>query len=532
MVHIVGAGPGATDLITVRGLRLLQQADVVVYAGTLVNRELLRETKPGALLYDSGTMTLEEVMEVIGKAEARGDSIVRLHTGDPSLYGAIREQMDQMEKAGIPYAICPGVSSFCGAAASLHMEYTLPGVSQSLVITRMAGRTPVPERESIRSFAAHRTSMAIFLSAGMLKELKEELILGGYPEDTPAALVYRATWPDERVVHCRLADLDGAGQEAGIRRQALVLVGDAVSQTGWDRSCLYDPGFVTGFRGERTQEAEHPGEECTERDMRQEKAGTLYVVGIGPGRPDQMTAQARQALERSRVIAGYPVYVDLVREYFPGREYITAGMTQEEKRCRLALEAAKEGKDTALVCSGDPQIYGLAGLVLELSGEYPEVRVEVVSGVTAASSGGALLGAPLMGDFAVISLSDRLTPLDEIWNRVEAAAKADFVICLYNPASKGRPDYLKQACRRIVPYRGPDTVCGVVSRIGREGERTEILRLEELAEYPADMFTTVFIGNSKTMRLGEWMVTPRGYRLKGTGSRTVNKESAPDGGMA
>ena len=169
MVHIVGAGPGATDLITVRGLRLLQQADVVVYAGTLVNRELLRETKPGALLYDSGTMTLEEVMEVIGKAEARGDSIVRLHTGDPSLYGAIREQMDQMEKAGIPYAICPGVSSFCGAAASLHMEYTLPGVSQSLVITRMAGRTPVPERESIRSFAAHRTSMAIFLSAGMLK---------------------------------------------------------------------------------------------------------------------------------------------------------------------------------------------------------------------------------------------------------------------------------------------------------------------------------------------------------------------------
>ena len=189
MVHIVGAGPGAPDLITVRGLRLLREADVVIYAGTLVNRELLRETKPEAQLYDSGTMTLEEVLEVIERAEGRGACTVRLHTGDPSLYGAIREQMDAMQERGIPYAVCPGVSSFNGAAASLEMEYTLPGVSQSLVITRMAGRTPVPERESIRSFAAHRASMAVFLSAGMLEQLQEELIQGGYPEDTPAALV-------------------------------------------------------------------------------------------------------------------------------------------------------------------------------------------------------------------------------------------------------------------------------------------------------------------------------------------------------
>ncbi len=529
MVHIVGAGPGAPDLITVRGLRLLQQADVVIYAGTLVNRELLTETKPGALLYDSGTMTLEEVMDAVEKAESRGEMTVRLHTGDPSLYGAIREQMEQMEKMGISYEVCPGVSSFCGAAAALGMEYTLPGISQSLVITRMAGRTPVPERESIRSFAAHRASMAVFLSAGMLKALKEELMQGGYPEDTPAALVYRATWPDERVVRCRLADLDAAGEKEGIRRQALVLVGNAVAQTGWERSRLYAPDFATGFRGEQKARISWEGGETPVKtegraagreDISGQSGrlcfGTLYVVGIGPGRPEQMTAQAWKTLERCRVIAGYPVYVDLVREYFPGREYITAGMTQEEKRCRLALEAARAGKDTALVCSGDPQIYGLAGLVLALAGDYPGVRVEVVSGVTAASSGGALLGAPLMGDFAVVSLSDRLTPLADIWARIEGAAAADFVICLYNPASKGRPDYLRQACERILKYRGPETVCGVVSRVGREGEAACVLTLAELREYPADMFTTVFVGSSKTRRIGEWMVTPRGYRLKGS----------------
>ena len=506
MVHIVGAGPGAPDLITVRGLRLLREADVVIYAGTLVNRELLRETKPEAQLYDSGTMTLEEVLEVIERAEGRGACTVRLHTGDPSLYGAIREQMDAMQERGIPYAVCPGVSSFNGAAASLEMEYTLPGVSQSLVITRMAGRTPVPERESIRSFAAHRASMAVFLSAGMLEQLQEELIQGGYPEDTPAALVYRATWPDEKLVRCRLGDLSRAGRESGIRRQALILVGDAVAQKGWVRSKLYAPDFATGFRGETASAAEDT--------RRQEALGTLYVVGIGPGRPDQMTAQAWKTLERCRVIAGYPVYVDLVRDYFPGKDYITEGMTKEEKRCRLALRAAEEGKDTALICSGDPQIYGLASLVLELAGEYPGVRVEIVSGVTAASSGGALLGAPLTGDFAVISLSDRLTPLEDIWARVEAAAAADFVICLYNPASKGRPDYLRQACGRILKYRGPETVCGIASRTGRKGEQIRLLRLKELAGYPADMFTTVFVGNTKTRQIGEWMVTPRGYRLE------------------
>lgn len=207
MVHIVGAGPGAADLITVRGARLLKEADVIIYAGSLVNRELLELARKDAQIYDSAYMTLEQVMEVIKKGWKEGKEILRLHTGDPCVYGAIREQMDAMDHEGIPYEICPGVSSFCGAAAALQMEYTLPGISQSVVITRMAGRTPVPERESIASFAAHRASMAVFLSAGMLKELSEELIRGGYPADTPAAIVYKATWPEEKVVRCQINDL-------------------------------------------------------------------------------------------------------------------------------------------------------------------------------------------------------------------------------------------------------------------------------------------------------------------------------------
>ena len=193
MVHIVGAGPGATDLITVRGARLLKEADVIIYAGSLVNKELLELAKEGAEVYDSARMTLEEVMAVIKRAWKEKKEILRLHTGDPCIYGAIREQMDAMDKEKIPYEICPGVSSFCGAASSLGMEYTLPGISQSVIITRMAGRTPVPDRESIASFAVHQTSMVLFLSAGMLRELSAELIKGGYPADTPAAIVYKAT---------------------------------------------------------------------------------------------------------------------------------------------------------------------------------------------------------------------------------------------------------------------------------------------------------------------------------------------------
>ena len=248
MIHFVGAGCGAADLITVRGKALLEQADVIVYAGSLVNPALLEYKKEGCRVYDSARMTLEEVLAIMQEAEAAGLDTVRLHTGDPCLYGAIREQMDELDQRGIPYDSCPGVSAFSGAAAALKMEYTLPEVSQSVIITRMAGRTPVPERESIRSFAAHGATMVLFLSAGLLKQTQAELLAGGYSPDTPAAIVYKASWPDEKRCLCTVGTLDDCARENGISKIALIIVGDAVKQSGYARSKLYDPTFSTEFR--------------------------------------------------------------------------------------------------------------------------------------------------------------------------------------------------------------------------------------------------------------------------------------------
>lgn len=248
MVHFVGAGSGAVDLITVRGQKLLQEADIIIYAGSLVNKELLKEKKDTCEVYNSALMTLEEVIEVMKKGEAEGKKIVRLHTGDPSLYGAIREQMDLLEELGIGYQVCPGVSSFCGAASALNLEYTLPGVSQSVIITRMAGRTPVPEKEEIASFAAHQTTMVIFLSTGMLEKLSEQLIEGGYPGDTPAAIVYKATWEDEKKFVCTIETLAQTAKENHITKTALIIVGNVVAHNSYERSELYNPSFTTEFR--------------------------------------------------------------------------------------------------------------------------------------------------------------------------------------------------------------------------------------------------------------------------------------------
>jgi len=248
MVHFVGAGSGAADLITVRGKSLLEKADVIIYAGSLVNPQLLSYKKPECTVYDSAKMTLEEVIEAMEKAEKEGLDTVRLHTGDPCIYGAIREQMDILDEKGIAYDSCPGVSAFCGAAAALNLEYTLPDVSQSVVITRMAGRTPVPDRESIRSFAQHHATMVIFLSTGMLEKLSAELIAGGYEPDTPAAIVYKATWPDEKKFVCTVGTLAQCAAENGIKNLALMLIGDAVLHTNYRRSDLYNPNFTTAFR--------------------------------------------------------------------------------------------------------------------------------------------------------------------------------------------------------------------------------------------------------------------------------------------
>ena len=253
MVHFVGAGPGAEDLITQRGAKLLGEADQVIYAGSLVNPELLKLCRAECRILDSARMTLEEVIEAIIDAEKTAQVTVRLHTGDPSLYGTIREQTDRLTELGIAYDITPGVSSFSAAAAALGAEYTLPGVSQTLILTRMAGRTPVPESEEISALSTHGSSMAVFLSAGMLPELQRELLKGAYREDTPVAIIYKVSWPDERRISCTVGTLSQEGKKAGIHRTALILVGDFL-RGDYERSRLYAPDFETGYRERKDME--------------------------------------------------------------------------------------------------------------------------------------------------------------------------------------------------------------------------------------------------------------------------------------
>jgi len=248
MVYFVGAGTGAADLITVRGMRLLERADVIIYTGSLVNPELLAYAGKECEIHNSAVLTLEEVIRLICRAESEGRTTIRLHTGEPSLYGAVREQMDELDRRGIAYESCPGVSACFGAAASLNLEYTLPGISQSLIITRMAGRTEVPEKESIESFAAHQASMAIYLSAGMIAELSGRLIAGGYAGTTPAALVYKATWAEEEIYVCTLETLYDTSVWHHITKTALILVGDAIAHQQYRRSRLYASDFPTAFR--------------------------------------------------------------------------------------------------------------------------------------------------------------------------------------------------------------------------------------------------------------------------------------------
>ena len=247
MVHFVGAGSGAVDLITVRGAKLLSEAGVVIYAGSLVNPEHLSRCKADCEIHDSAKLTLEEVIEIIKAAEAQGKTTVRLHTGDSSIYGAVREQFDELDALGIAYDVCPGVSAFCGAAAALKAEYTLPDVSQTVIITRMEGRTPVPEKEKIRLLAAHQSTMVLFLSTGLLEGLQAELMAGGYAPETPAAIVYKATWPDEKQFRCRLCDLAKTAKENNITKTALIVVGGFLGDK-YERSKLYDPSFTTEFR--------------------------------------------------------------------------------------------------------------------------------------------------------------------------------------------------------------------------------------------------------------------------------------------
>lgn len=238
----------------------------------------------------------------------------------------------------------------------------------------------------------------------------------------------------------------------------------------------------------------------------------IYVVGIGPGAYDQMTGKAIKALNDSDVIIGYTVYVDLVKEYFADKEFMTTPMKKEMDRCVLAFEKAEKGKTVSMICSGDAGVYGMAGLMYEVGKDYPNTELTIIPGVTAATGGAAVLGAPLIHDFCLISLSDLLTPWEKIEKRLLCASEADFVICLYNPSSKKRHDYLQKACDLMMKHKSPDTICGIVGHIAREGESEKVMTLKELRDTEVDMFTTVFIGNSQTKEIGGKMVTPRGYK--------------------
>ena len=238
----------------------------------------------------------------------------------------------------------------------------------------------------------------------------------------------------------------------------------------------------------------------------------LYVIGIGPGEYEQMTLKAIHAMEKSEVIIGYTVYVELVKEHFPGKEFLTTPMKKEVDRCVMAFEEAKKGKVVSMICSGDAGVYGMSGLMYEVGVNYPEVELEIIPGVTAATGGAAVLGAPLIHDFCLISLSDLLTPWEKIEARLLAAAEADFVVCLYNPSSRKRSDYLQKASDLMMQYKSPETVCGIVSYIGRDGEHYEVMDLKTLRDTKVDMFTTVWVGNSQTKEINGKMVTPRGYR--------------------
>ncbi|SDB22442.1 precorrin-4 C(11)-methyltransferase [Butyrivibrio sp. INlla16] len=248
MVHFVGAGPGAPDLITLRGKKFIEEADVIIYAGSLVNPQLLNYAKKGCEIHDSSKLNLEEVIDIFKNAENNSLDVVRLHTGDPSIYGAIREQMDELEKLHIDYDVTPGVSSFCGAAAALNMEYTLPGITQSVIITRMDGRTPVPEKESIEELSKHGATMVFFLSSGDAGRLQERLIKSGVSNDTPCGVVYKATWEDEDKFTCSLKELPDKMNEHGIRKTALIIVGKSVAQSGYEKSRLYAADFSTEYR--------------------------------------------------------------------------------------------------------------------------------------------------------------------------------------------------------------------------------------------------------------------------------------------
>ena len=670
-VEIVGAGPGAEDLITVRGLRALQQADLVVYAGSLVTPALLRHCRPDCLCRDSASMDLAEQVAVMSEAALAGKRVVRLHTGDPALYGAIDEQIRGLAERGITVRITPGVSSVFAAAAALGCELTGPGTAQSVVLTRTPGRTPMPAGEQAAAFARTGATLAFFLSTGKVADLMAELQdAGGLAPDTPAAAVYRASWPDEQVVRGTLADLARKVEEAGFRRQSLILVGRALAAST-TVSRLYDGSFSHGYRNSLPDEAflgtcalyaaspaglaqartlaaaltqgdapapvifaacpaddqqpapqpvadmaaaladalprfdahiilgtprqvlpllpaatgdaaviccaesgrhavclldgpNHAGDRLTRRVARitgglgitgpteAEKEndtpaavfpeaatasavpssphGEVLVVGLGSGDPAQLTPEVDAALRRCDTVAGYSKYVDFIRDRIHGKRLIETGMKGEVERCRDALAAAAAGATVCMVCSGDPGILAMAGLLFELRAReqaFRDLPIRVLPGITAASTAAAALGAPLQNGFSLVSLSDLLVPADEVRRNLRAVAQSALPVTLYNPAGRKRRRLLAEALDIFREARGGDILCAFVRHAGRPEETRWIGRLADLPADDVDMSTLVLIGSART-------VTDRGalFEARGSAEKYLDKDapaSAADG---
>ena len=670
-VEIVGAGPGAEDLITVRGLRALQQADLVVYAGSLVAPALLRHCRPDCLCRDSASMDLAEQVAVMSEAALAGKRVVRLHTGDPALYGAIDEQIRGLAERGITVRITPGVSSVFAAAAALGCELTGPGTAQSVVLTRTPGRTPMPAGEQAAAFARTGATLAFFLSTGKVADLMAELQdAGGLAPDTPAAAVYRASWPDEQVVRGTLADLARKVEEAGFRRQSLILVGRALAASA-TVSRLYDGSFSHGYRNSLPDEAflgtcalyaaspaglaqartlaaalaqgdapapvifaacpaddqqpapqpvadmaaaladalprfdahiilgtprqalpllpaatgdaaviccaesgrhavclldgpDHAGDRLTRRVARitgglaitgpteAEKEndtpaavspaaatasavpssphGEVLVVGLGSGDPAQLTPEVDAALRRCDTVAGYSKYVDFIRDRIHGKRLIETGMKGEVERCRDALAAAAAGATVCMVCSGDPGILAMAGLLFELRTReqaFRDLPIRVLPGITAASTAAAALGAPLQNGFSLVSLSDLLVPADEVRRNLRAVAQSALPVTLYNPAGRKRRRLLAEALGIFREARSGDILCAFVRHAGRPEETRWIGRLADLPADDVDMSTLVLIGSART-------VTDRGalFEARGYAEKYLDKDapaSAADG---
>jgi len=657
-VEIVGAGPGAEDLITVRGLRALQQADLVVYAGSLVAPALLRHCRPDCLCRDSASMDLAEQVAVMSEAALAGKRVVRLHTGDPALYGAIDEQIRGLAQRGITVRITPGVSSVFAAAAALGCELTGPGTAQSVVLTRTPGRTPMPAGEQAAAFARTGATLAFFLSTGKVADLMAELQdAGGLAPDTPAAAVYRASWPDEQVVRGTLADLARKVEEAGFRRQSLILVGRALAASA-TVSRLYDGSFSHGYRNSLPDEAflgtcalyaaspaglaqartlaaalaqgdapapvifaacpaddqqpapqpvadmaaaladalprfdahiilgtprqalpllpaatgdaaviccaesgrhavclldgpDHAGDRLTRRVARitgglaitgpteAEKEndtpaavspaaatasavpssphGEVMVVGLGSGDPAQLTPEVDAALRRCDTVAGYSKYVDFIRDRIHGKRLIETGMKGEVERCRDALAAAAAGATVCMVCSGDPGILAMAGLLFELRAHeqaFRDLPIRVLPGITAASTAAAALGAPLQNGFSLVSLSDLLVPADEVRRNLRAVAQSALPVTLYNPAGRKRRRLLAEALDIFREARGGDILCAFVCHAGRPEETRWIGRLADLPADDVDMSTLVLIGSARTVTDQGALFEARGYAEK------------------